>query len=326
MTAQWIPAWLYPLVAVAPMAVLAGLHRFRPARGLELADAASFSAVGRRTRAARTCAALTLALIVAAGATLLREADGPAGGLLPDGATSVVVLDVSASVSDLVYHEIAETLRLLSDVPEGGGRVGLVLFSDTAYTAIPPGAPASELRPFVRYFVPRGSAEDVPARQRLGIGIRDRPFGPGVSQDVLDYVNSPWFRRFSGGTQISTGLVNAREALERAGIDGRVLLISDLSDAEGDRPRLAQELAVYAARGIQLDVVALPPATAATARLFRDILGDAGSVVPSARLRAQAERGDGVPVAFLALVGFAALLIAVDELRHAPLRFSGSRA
>jgi hypothetical protein len=320
-----IPAWLFPLIALAPLAMLTGLHRLRPAGGLQLADAASFSTAGRRTLVARICVALALALIVAAGATLLRDTDDPAGGLLPDGATAVVVLDVSASVSDLVYHEIAETLRLLSEVPDGS-RVGLVLFSDIAYTAIPPGAPAAELRPFVRYFVPRGSAEDVPARQRLGIALRERPFGPGLTQDVLDYVNSPWFRRFSGGTQISTGLVNAREALERAGIDGRVLLISDLSDAEGDRARLVQELVVYGAQGIRLDVVALPPATPATARLFSDVLGDAGSVVASARLRAEAARDDGLPVVFLALVGFVALLVAVDELRHAPLRFSGSRA
>ena len=55
----------------------------------------------------------------------------------------LVVLDLSASISTDTYARIGATLDELADT---GGRYGLIVFSDTAYLALPPGTPAAELR------------------------------------------------------------------------------------------------------------------------------------------------------------------------------------
>lgn len=327
-----VPVWLFPILALAPLVLFTAVRRLLPTRGLALADAAALASPARRTLAAQSALALGLLLVVAAAAALLRAPDDPVASLLPGGETTVVVLDVSASVSDLVYHEIAATLTLLSEQPDRSAQVGLVLFSDNAYEAIPPGAPASELRPYVRFFKPRSSPDELVVRT-AGIGSTDerRQFGPTVSQGSLNFIMSPWFRKFSGGTHISTGLAVAREALDGSGGGGRVLLLSDLDNAFSDQDLLAHELATYSQRGIQLDVVALPPATVATAKLFRSILGDGTTVTRSSSLRA----GDGpvrarapaLPLAFIALAALAGLALAAHELRFAPLtwRLEGTR-
>ena len=72
---------------------------------------------------------------------------------------------------------------------ESGGRFGLVLFSDTAYEAIPPGTPSEALRPLVRYFTLR------PAR---------------TEGFLPTFPVNPWANSFSAGTKISTGLELAR--------------------------------------------------------------------------------------------------------------------
>src|SRR3954452_19782752 len=68
---------------------------------------------------------------------------------LPHDASTVLVLDLSASISSDTYSRIGGTLAALS---RSRSRVGLVVFSDAAYEALPPGSPASDLRPLVRYF------------------------------------------------------------------------------------------------------------------------------------------------------------------------------
>ena len=66
-----------------------------------------------------------------------------------------------------------------------GGRAGLILFSDTAYQALPPGTPVTELGSFERFF-------------RIA-----RPTSPGLQPQPP---RSPWTSSFSAGTRISTGL------------------------------------------------------------------------------------------------------------------------
>ncbi len=69
--------------------------------------------------------------------------------VLPPGSNGIVVLDLSASISEDTYARIGATL---SDLASSNGRYGLVVFSGTAYQALPPGTPAAELKPLVRYF------------------------------------------------------------------------------------------------------------------------------------------------------------------------------
>ncbi len=323
-----VPVWALVLSALVPVVVLVALRRLVPVTGLGLADAPSLRRAARRTLVLKGALALGLAVLVGVGAALLREPDDPVAQLLPGGETTVVVLDVSASVSDLVYHEIAETLSLLAARSDRSAQVGLVLFSDTAYAAIPPGAPASELGGFVRFFRPRTSPDELVVRT-AGIGSTDerRQFGPTVSQGSLNFIMSPWFRKFSGGTHISTGLLAAREALDAAGVRGRILLVSDLDDSFTDQDALAHELATVGSRGITVDVVALPPATVATVRLFRTVLGDDTTVVRSSALRASGAgsrpQPPAPPIAFLAVAGLLALLLAAHELRYGPLLWAG---
>ena len=141
------------------------------------------------------------------------SAVGRGAGLLPAGSDGLVVLDLSASISSDTYARIGGTLDRLAG---SGGRYGLIVFSDTAYLALPPGTPAAELRPFARRF-------DLPAQAAGAIVVP----------------TNPWTASFSAGTKISTGLQVALDTI-RARQLGRpaVLLVSDLDDDAGDRERL----------------------------------------------------------------------------------------
>ena len=110
----------------------------------------------------------------------------------------------------------------------------------------------------------------------------------------------------------------------------RILLVSDLDDSFTDQDALAHELAALGSRDITVDVVALPPATVATVKLFRTVLGDDTTVVRSSALRASGAAGrsqpPALPIAFMAVAGLIALLLAAHELRYAPLLWaSGGR-
>ena len=110
--------------------------------------------------------------------------------LLPAGSDGLVVLDLSASISSDTYARIGGTLDRLAD---SGGRYGLIVFSDTAYLALPPGTPAAELRPFARQIRSAG------ARRSARSWCRRTP-GRGS---------------FSAGTKISTGLQLALDTIQR---------------------------------------------------------------------------------------------------------------
>ena len=73
------------------------------------------------------------------------------------------------------------------------GRYGLVVFSNVAYEALPPGSPASALRPLIRYFT-------VPTARRR----------PGAAAPLP---TNPWTLSFSSGTRISAGLDLAHRIL-----------------------------------------------------------------------------------------------------------------
>ena len=138
---------------------------------IPLADAAAPPApAARRTRIAQLVA---LALVGARRgrsrprARLRLDRRDGRRSLLP-ATTAIVVLDVSASISSETYDRIAATLDRLAD---SNGRYGLVLFSDTAYLALPPGTAGAELRPFVRFFrVPRQDRRGAAGTRRRARG------------------------------------------------------------------------------------------------------------------------------------------------------------
>src|SRR3954452_16445194 len=178
---------------------------------IELADFPSFTrnaAVSRWLRLALALVAILLAVVAALAAP--RRA-APSTALLPAASSAVAVVDVSASISWETYARIAATLDRLR---RGGGRAGLILFSDTAYQALPPGTPVRELASFERFFR---------VARRTEPGLQPQP------------PRSPWTSSFSAGTRISTGLSLALDVAQQDRLHKPVvLLVSDLDDDAGD--------------------------------------------------------------------------------------------
>lgn len=294
-------AWLAAALFVA-LAIVAALWLRAPrAASVPIADVGALDGATRRTRLLRLCAVVAIGAALAGTYLTSPRPTGQLASLVSPERTTVVVLDLSQSVSDLVYREIARTLEGIVTAAGEDGRVGLVVFSDVAQEALPPGTAASHLLPFIRYFRPR---------DERGVAAKPsyyRAAGP-TQTPPPKYPLNPWFAGFSGGTQISTGLRAARLSLARSGAEGgRVVLLSDLAEAEPDLPRLARELVVYERDpSLDLRVVALPPANAVQKQLFARIAGNPDSVVDSVSLatgnRADAGLGETWPAGFLVAV------------------------
>jgi hypothetical protein len=152
----------------------------------------------------------------------------------------VIVLDLSASISSDTFSRVGETLR---ELVASGGRYGLVVFSDVAYEALPPGTPASALEPLIRYYT-------VPSQST-----------PGVAPALP---TSPWTLSFSRGTAISAGLDLAHRIILADRLShASVVLISDLADDPQDIQRLNQVVSTEYGRGrTPLRVIALNAAPA----------------------------------------------------------------
>jgi hypothetical protein len=202
---------------------------------------------------------------------------------------------MSWSVSYGQYGQIERTLR---DLAGSGRRIGLVLFSDVAYEALPPGTPATELKPYLRFFQKRGTS-------------------------------NPWVDAFAGGTRIWTALDLARRMLKRDRIaNGSVVLISDLADAPNDRAELAQTLVSYARDSIPIEIVALDP-TPEDAQLFRGALtyggGSVTTVEPTSSGVRSPRASPAFPLAVVAAVAAFVLLLGVNEHALGSLRWGRRR-
>ena len=224
-------------------------------KAIELADFRSFAATARRSRALQlTVLAITIAVAAAAYALAPRSTT-PSDPLLVKGASTIVVVDLSASISWDTYARIASTLDRLR---RSRGKVGLIVFSDTAYQTLPPGTPAAELARFERFFVVR------------------QPSQPGFAPQPPP---SPWTSTFSGGTRISTGLSLALEVIQSQHLRRpRVVLISDLDDDTTDLESLTSVGLAYRHLGVPLSVAALNPSPQ-DAQTMQRLLPHGGSLV-----------------------------------------------
>jgi hypothetical protein len=236
-----------------------------------------------RTTAVRVAGALVLVGLALAALVLSRHPHLHKVQFLPPQSNGIVVLDLSASISSDAYARLAATL---DQVDATNGRYGLVLFSDTAYEALPPGTPAEALRPLTRFFA-------VPKQTEPGVA----PVFP----------TNPWTEAFSSGTRISSGLDLARSIL----LDGHlrrpaVLLVSDLDDDPADVPQLASVALAYRHEGISLHVVGLNPSPE-DEQLFRRLVKGTGSF---ARAGLPGERRGSGGVAFPAWLAALALALA----------------
>lgn len=316
--AWWVVGPAIAAIAVAALAVGRGA---RPDR-IPLADAGSLRPASRRATTIRVSLLAAIGGALAATFLLAPRPTGELSDLVSSGRNTLVVLDMSQSVSDLVYREIARTLQGIVTTAGPNGRVGLVLFSDSAQLALPPGSRAVDLAPFTTFFRPKDR------RGMAGKPIYYRAAGP-TEQALVQYPLNPWFGRFSAGTQISRGLRLARRALREPG-GGRVILVSDLQDDSSDLPALTRELVTWERDpSLELRVVALPPATASDKSVFTQITGKPQNVVDSLDLATgnggAGEPGQHMSISFLAVVLALAVVLGTNELLGTPLRWGRAR-
>ena len=270
-------------------------------RAIPFADVRSLLPLARRTTLVRATAAVVLVALALAAVLVGRNPEVRESTVLPKRSNGIVVLDLSASISTDTYARIGASLRELT---ESGGRYGLVVFSDTAYEAMPPGTPSEALRPLVRYFTLR------PAR---------------TEGFLPTFPENPWANSFSAGTKISTGLELARGVIidEAPAEKPAVLLISDLEDDPSDVPKVTSLALAYRREGIPLDIVALNPSLG-DEQLYRRLVRGWGSYTP-ARLRGErtetASRGS-FPFDLAAIALAVALLLGAYELWSARLTWA----
>ncbi len=204
----------------------------------------------RRTRLVRLSLAVLAVSLLVAAFVFSRDLEALPTSYFATGSGGVVVLDLSSSVDQ---QKAQRAQRVIRSMAETEGRIGLVVFSDTAYEMLPPDTRSEELRPILRFFeAPPGGF------RRPGFGRRrsDRPAAPQQQEE-----ESPWSLSFRGGTKISTGLAEARAIVHREGDPSlSVLLLSDLDNSGFDSSALLEEVTAYEREGLNLRVVPLFPA------------------------------------------------------------------
>jgi len=269
---------------------------------IPLADARDFAPFARRTLLVRVVLVALIVAALAAGIAAARNPNSQTIVALPSHADTIVVLDLSASIGSDTYSRIGATL---SSLARSHDRFGLVVFSGQAYEALPPGTPAADLAPLVRFFVPKQSA-------------------PGFA---ATYPQNPWSNTFSAGTQISTGLELAHTIATRTGSRRpAVVLISDLDDDPADVVRVSSIVLAYRRDHIPLRIVGLNPSTQ-DASFFQQLLGpsspivQAGAAAPSTQPRNRTP----FPWVFVVLVVAGAAALAARELWTARLEWEPAR-
>lgn len=216
---------------------------------IPLADARVLHPAARRTLVVRIALAAALGGLVVAAVIVSRHPHTETIVSLPPHSSAIVVLDVSASISADTYSRIGATL---SSLARSGGRYGLVVFSDQAYEALPPGTGAQDLTPLIRYFT-------LPPVH-----------GPGAAQT---FPPNPWQTVFSAGTKVSAGLELAHQiAFEDRLSKPIAILVSDLDDDPEDLLRLSTIILALKRDHIPLRIVGLNPSNQDVA-LFKRLTG-----------------------------------------------------
>jgi hypothetical protein len=280
--------WIAAAALVVAAAAALVLRSSRPGASLPLADVGDLAPAVRRTwlRWAALVAALAAVLAVLAVRAQAGRDEAP---ILASGSNAVVVIDLSGSTRS-ASKAIARILSGLTR--DGRRRLGLVVFSDTAYEALPAGTPVEGLQGWLRLF-----ATDAPA-------------------------SYPWTPSFSSGTVISTGLVLARRMVLREPPQARhVVLVTDLIDAAPDLMRLEAVIASYQRERIDLRIVHVnrergERSFGAFSYPNADFVRRAASLTVET---AQPAKRRGEPLVLAGLVVLAALVLGGYELAFHPL-------
>jgi hypothetical protein len=242
--------------------------------------------------------------LLAAAVVVARGMDPERSAFVPRGSQAVVVVDLSKSVEAAGYARVGKVLGTIAEADEPAG---LVIFSDTAYELLPPGSPAADMRPILRYFRPTGVVGGQPQ------------FPP-----------NPWSLSFAGGTRVSTALGIARAALEREHMArGSIILISDLEIPVSDVPAVTEMIAGLRREGVQFRVVPLFP-TSDARFVFERLVGKRafveGKVLGSERVSVSTKLSAPSVRWLLALAGLLVLVVAANERWCGRLEPRGGRA
>ncbi len=263
--------------------------RRRPRHGLDSHDVEALRRPSLRTRLVQGMLAFTALVLLAAAAASASNLESREEGLLPAGTVGVVVVDLSLSISDEDYNVVRAALRRLV---EENAPIGLVVFSDVPYELLPPGTPASEMRPMLRLLIPP-------------------ELGPPIN---------PWTETFRAGTRVSSALELAQSILERDKVrNGSILLVSDLETAPDDVPALTRAVASLRRSNVELEVVGLAPSSDARV-IFEGVLQEDAFAAPPGTddpLESSSEASSDLP---LTLVALGVLLFAILGLHE---RFGG---
>jgi len=174
-----------------------------------------------------------MALCALVGAAYLssRGLESRSNELVPGGRSGVVVIDLSLSIVEQDYADVAGVLERLI---RAGNPSGLVVFSDVSYELLPPRTPAKELKPLLRFLTPRDGK----------------------------LPQNPWTPNFQAGTRISEALELAHTMIRRDHVaPASILLISDLETAPTDYTPLGLTLRALTESDVTVRVAALSPSS-----------------------------------------------------------------
>jgi hypothetical protein len=282
---------------------------------IPIADASGLGPGLRRAWIIRLLLAAALAsLLVGAFVTV----PGGAARSAHRSGRTMVVLDVSGSIEGNDFPAVGRALERAAQ-EAGPSGAGLVLFSDSAQEALPPGTPQRELLRFLRFFSSRART----AQSESGFTLRHRPGSqPSGPQPAFAALN-PWQPHFSAGTAISVGIERARAAL---GNRGRIILISDFVDSTWDRSALKRQLlAIARTPGLELQPMPLPAVLPGSATPYLKLIDRSLPSTKAAAGSAAAERAQ-FPRWLVAVAALLAAALAVNELMAVSLRFREARA
>jgi Mg-chelatase subunit ChlD len=274
--------------AVLSAAVVLLVRRGRREPVLQIADAGALGTARRRTLLVwgSLAAAILAALVVFVVQARAQPEEAPIVGA---GSDALIVIDLSGSA--LASSEgISRVLLELTRDPRR--HLGLVVFSDTAYEALPSSTPVDGLKGWLELF-------------RTG--------------NAWEY---PWAPSFASGTVISSGLVLARKLIRRDRIaHPHVVLVSDLADADPDLQKLATVVAQYQREHIDLRVIKVSPGASPETGSVSN-LPNAAFVADAASEIVDPTRPGGsdmLPIVLAVLVCLVAALAAANELMLHPL-------
>jgi hypothetical protein len=273
---------------------------------LPLAEPRSLWRFRNRTRIVRLALAVALVATAVAAFLLSRGGTVPATPLLGTDSRGIIVLDLSASVENATLAQMHTTLQRFA---ASKGNYGLVIFSDQAYQALPPGTPANQLAPYAAFF-------------RRGVtGAAEGPSGAPLT--LSSYPPNPWSTGFSLGTQISTGLTLARTLILSYHLQHKdVWLLSDLGDEASDLPLVTAAAKQYEASGIALHLVPVNPLKYDLH--FFQKLNIPGTATPVTPVKPKGGSHRHFPIGLAILGVILAALLAVNELWSRPLEWKGS--